>query len=294
MTATDPGIEIATDPGIATAIVTATVGTGGRRPTHQMPEEERETSRRLSDLKFGEMTQTGHLPLSTNQTSSGIALSNKTLEVKARTEEGASVEVSMKKGALEVVEGPAMVLRVVVLKTNAISVSAEGLRAPSTVVRATLEGTAKAGAPLVAVVVLQIRTKVPDHLSTATVLEAAWEVIREEISTTGDKIPRGETSMEGGPARGVGLSPLGGLSLLEIKVTIEERGEDPAMTAAVSSSSATVEDHMATKEEEEEMDSGEAEGDPLEAANSISRYPPRVRIKVRDCFFFLPEKIIAM
>ena len=183
MTATDPGIEIATDPGIATAIVTATVGTGGRRPTHQMPEEERETSRRLSDLKFGEMTQTGHLPLSTNQTSSGIALSNKTLEVKARTEEGASVEASMKKGALEVVV-PVMVLRVVVLKTNAISVSAEGLKAPSTVVRATLEGTAKAGAPLVAVVVLQIRTKVPDHLSTATVLEAAWEVIREEISTT--------------------------------------------------------------------------------------------------------------
>ena len=73
----------------------------------------------------------------------------------------------------------------VVLKTNAISVSAEGLKAPSTVVRATLEGTAKAGAPLVAVVVLKIRTKVPDHLSTATVLEAAWEVIREEeISTT--------------------------------------------------------------------------------------------------------------
>ena len=110
MTATDPGIEIATDPGIATVIVTATVGTGGRLPTHQMPEEERETSRRLSDLKFGEVTQTGHLPLSTNQTSSGIALSNKTLEVKARTEEGASVEASMKKGALEVVEGPAMVL----------------------------------------------------------------------------------------------------------------------------------------------------------------------------------------
>ena len=89
----------------------------------------------------------------------------------------------MKKGALEVVEGPAMVLRVVVLKTNAISVSAEGLKAPSTVVRATLEGTAKAGAPLV--VVLQIRTKVPDHLSTATVLEAAWEVIREEEILTG-------------------------------------------------------------------------------------------------------------
>ena len=185
MTATDPGIEIATDPGIATAIVTATVGTGGRRPTHQMPEEERETSRRLSDLKFGEiMTPTGPLPLSTNQTSSGIALSNKTLEVKARTEEGASVEASMKKGALEVVV-PVMVLRVVVLKTNAISVSAEGLKAPSTVVRATLEGTAKAGAPLVAVVVLKIRTKVPDHLSTATVLAAAWEVIREEeISIT--------------------------------------------------------------------------------------------------------------
>ena len=169
----------------------------------------------------------------------------------------------------------------VVLKTNAISVSAEGLKAPSTVVRATLEGTAKAGAPLVAVVVLKIRTKVPDHLSTATVLEAAWEEIREEeISTTGDKIPRGETSMEAGPARGVGLSPLGGLSLLEIKVTTEEREEGPALTAAVSLSSGTVEDHMATKEEEEEMDSGEAEGDPLEAANSISRYPLRVQIKV--------------
>ena len=94
--------------------------------------------------------------------------------------------------------------------------------------------------------------------------------------------------MEAGP-RGVGLSPLGGLSLLEIKVTTEEREEDPALTAAVSLSSATVEDHMATKEEEEEMDSGEAEGDPLEAANSISRYPHRVR-KVRDVLFFFSSR----
>ena len=173
----------------------------------------------------------------------------------------------------------------VVLKTNAISGLAEGLKAPSTVVRATLEGTAKAGAPLVAVVVLKIRTKVPDHLSTATVLEENRE---EEISTTGGKTPRGEISMEAGP-RGVGLSPLGGLSLLEIKVTTEEREEDPAMTTTVSLSSATVEDHLATKEEEE-MDSGEAEGGPLEATDSISRYPPRVP-KLGMYRFFSSRKI---